>query len=184
MTAFFFGKAAKCARSCQSILKSKFDGPSSTLPALVFGQEKDDIAVDKYLSTMHANGCDVVVKKCGLFGNLSYLAALPDRLATDIKETPQFGLVEIKCPKSMSDKSILEACTTKTFCCEMNHDRVMLKRKHEYHYQVQGQLFVTGRQWCDFVMYTEVDIHIERVCLIKISGTRHLKSCSILSSFA
>ena len=36
-------------------------------------------------------------------------------------------------------------------------------RKHKYFYQVQGQLNITGRNYCDFVVWTPKDMFIERI---------------------
>ena len=38
-----------------------------------------------------------------------------------------------------------------------------LKHTHNYYYQVQGQLAITGRLWCDFIIYTAKDICVERI---------------------
>ena len=41
--------------------------------------------------------------------------------------------------------------------------KVHLKRDHQYYDQVQGQLAVSGLEWCDFVVFTNVGINIERI---------------------
>ena len=38
-----------------------------------------------------------------------------------------------------------------------------LKRKHPYYSQIQGQLAITDRKWCDLVVYTKKGIFIERI---------------------
>ncbi len=38
-----------------------------------------------------------------------------------------------------------------------------LKRTHPYYCQVQGQMGVTKRQWCDFIVFTTKGISIERI---------------------
>ena len=38
-----------------------------------------------------------------------------------------------------------------------------LKHSHSYFCQVQGQMALTERKWCDFVVYTEKGICIERI---------------------
>lgn len=47
------------------------------------------------------------------------------------------GLLEIKCPNSAT------------------HIETLWKKKlpHQYQAQIQGQMWVTGRQWCDFVTF-------------------------------
>lgn len=38
-----------------------------------------------------------------------------------------------------------------------------LKQSHPYFYQIQGQLAITGRKWCNFIIYTTVGISVERI---------------------
>ena len=78
-----------------------------------------------------------------------------------------FGLVEYKNPYSVRDKSIDEACRCKNFCLQKkeNNDEIQytLKKRHDYYYQVQCQMYCNEREWCDFVLCTENDIHVERI---------------------
>ena len=46
---------------------------------------------------------------------------------------------------------------------ENDNERLRLKRKHQYFYQVQTQLFVTRLLWCDFVIWTPNEICVERI---------------------
>ena len=41
--------------------------------------------------------------------------------------------------------------------------QIKLKESHQYYAQVQGQMGVGGRPWCDFVVYTKKDISIQRI---------------------
>ena len=38
-----------------------------------------------------------------------------------------------------------------------------LKRRHDYYFQVQCQLYCEEREWCDFVVRTDKGIFIERI---------------------
>jgi predicted phage-related endonuclease len=71
------------------------------------------------------------VKNGGFFSLGEYIGASPDGLVNDD------GINEFKCP---------------SFNTMINY---LLKKElpSEYKYQVQGQLFVTGRKWCDFMAY-------------------------------
>ena len=85
-------------------------------------------------------------------GVLKHLTASPDGLVGDD------GLVEIKCPYG-NDAFMLYASTI--------FDAASLNAGQAYYYwQVQCQLEVTGRDWCDFVVY-DPDIvgglHIARI---------------------
>ncbi|KAL9975225.1 hypothetical protein ACROYT_G012358 [Oculina patagonica] len=41
--------------------------------------------------------------------------------------------------------------------------KLALKKNHDHYYQVQGQMFITGYEWCDYVVWTPSGIHIERI---------------------
>lgn len=90
------------------------------------GSELEPIAIEQYeLNTFNdtTNG--------GFFSIGDYIGASPDRLVDDD------GMVEAKCPSFHTMITYL------------------LKKElpSEYKYQVHGQLFVTGRKWCDFIAY-------------------------------
>jgi len=70
-----------------------------------------------------------------------------------------FGLVTVKSPFK---HRIEEVCNDASFCLANTDNGIMLKRTHNY-YQGTGQLAVTSAQFCDFVVWTEVDMHIERI---------------------
>ncbi|XP_035992601.1 uncharacterized protein LOC118563079 [Fundulus heteroclitus] len=85
----------------------------------------------------------------------SYIDATPDGKVYDPSESPPFGLVEVK-------------SSTKNDVCQVAHLKVqdghaILRRSHAYYWQVQGQLAVTGLEWCDFVTDTLTTITVERV---------------------
>jgi len=54
-------------------------------------------------------------------------------------DQPYYGILEIKCPLMKTHLGYIEAN----------------KLPAEYRHQVQGQLFVTGLQYCDFMSYVE-----------------------------
>jgi putative phage-type endonuclease len=62
------------------------------------------------------------------------------------------GLIEIKCPFNSA-----------------NHIETLLNGMPDDHRaQVQGQMWITGRQWCDFVSYdprmpVELQLHVQRI---------------------
>jgi len=40
---------------------------------------------------------------------------------------------------------------------------VSLKKTHIYYYQIQGQLHITRRAYCDLVVFTTKDLFIQRI---------------------
>lgn len=60
------------------------------------------------------------------------------------------GLIEIKCPFGLRHNFAPVPFKT-------------LKMQHHYYAQIQIQLFVTDREWCDFWQWTPNDTHLERI---------------------
>ena len=59
-----------------------------------------------------------------------------------------------------------QACAN--FCCTLEtaddgNKYLKLRHNHQYFSQVQGQMAVTGITWCDFVIYTEKGLSVERI---------------------
>ena len=78
------------------------------------------------------------------------MGASPDGLVIDPSEQQPLGLVEIKCPARAEKLSLFDLSTNKehksTFCLRYIRDTYELKRRHNYYYQVQGQLHITRRK--------------------------------------
>lgn len=92
-----------------------------------------------------------------------FLGAFPDGFVHDPAATEQSGLVEIKCPYKFRDQTPRNAASDLSFYCALVNEQVQLKLNHNYYCQVQGQMAITKRSWCDFVVYTTRGISIERV---------------------
>jgi len=93
----------------------------------------------------------LLTKECGVFVSAShpYLCSTPDRLIDDDR------IVEVKCPFSAKDRPISPVSVP---FLEKTGGELTLSKTHNYYYQVQGQLFCTGRQMCLFVVYTLSDM--------------------------
>ena len=75
------------------------------------------------------------------------------------------GIAEFKCPFTHRDKSPQECCHDPSFSCKWENGDLHLKRNHQYFHQVQLQLYVGSDlfSWCDFCVYTPVDVAVERI---------------------
>jgi len=106
-------------------------------------------------------------EECGFFAHDTLMAgASPDRLVGDD------GLLEIKCPNTAT------------------HIETLRKQKvpNQYAWQVMGQLWITGRKWCDFVSYdprlpenaqyfcTRVERDEEKIRQLEMEVTNFLES--------
>ena len=48
-------------------------------------------------------------------------------------------------------------------CLRRINGELKLKKSHEYYYQIQGQLGLTGMQWSDLMVLCKDDYHIKRI---------------------
>lgn len=58
---------------------------------------------------------------------------------------------------------IPKASNDPNFCLENLHGNQTLKRTHPYFFQVQAQMALCNVAYCDFVVWTPLSMHIERV---------------------
>jgi hypothetical protein len=128
---------------------SNLDG----IAAIEHGRRYETQAVAKYAEE---TGCNVT--QCGTFVSLShpFLAASPDGVVNENL------LLEVKCPYS-ARKRIITNVTVPYLVKSSNSDVYELNHNHDYYYQVQGQLFATGRTACDFFVYTTNDYKVIRI---------------------
>lgn len=161
-------------RLCQADDLSKKD-------AIIWGVCNERVAIDKYRSFgdavveptgiwLHHNGVLAsspggIIRRAAAFGFHHQSPALTDIMqAYNI----QPKILEVKCPYSAKDKTIAEAVETiADFCLEIQEfcgERTYkLKENHPYYDQVQGQLFVSNKLACDFVVWTPKDFVIVRI---------------------
>lgn len=92
------------------------------------GIEQESIARKLYMQETFNE-----VKEVGFIERDEYSGVSPDGLVGEQ------GIIEIKCPK---DTVFVEQSITE-------------KIKPEYYTQIQYALYITGRQWCDYVAYNE-----------------------------
>ncbi|KFM81495.1 hypothetical protein X975_06488, partial [Stegodyphus mimosarum] len=96
------------------------------------------------------------IRQCGLFIDPKYpfLCTSPDGL---IDEN---GLLEIKCPFMARFSADLSDFFSKPNSVGLRMDaenRLYLPKSHRYYYQIQGQLAITERNWCDLYIWSKAD---------------------------
>jgi len=91
----------------------------------------------------------------------NYLGATPDGFVSC--SCCGSGIFEIKCPFSKRNSSIAEAVNDKKFYLQNKNGEIALSKDHAYYFQVQAQLFVTNKAYCDFICYTGRELHMERI---------------------
>lgn len=139
-----------------------------TSVAMKYGIDNEKHALEAYVTWQHNHGHpDLIVSPSGFIINplYSFLGASPDGAVHDPSHADApFGFVEIKCPYSVRDLTPVEATHTPGFCCVKNDlGDLELKEKHSYFAQIQGQMAIGERPWCDFVIYTQKGINVQRI---------------------
>lgn len=141
---------------CDSIIKSLLYNNIDT-QAMKYGRIHEKDAINELKSL------DIIVQPCGLFidDEFNFLGATPDGLLNDN------GIVEIKCPASCSEMTPDDAIFSRkfTFWKIDNTKKQILgvNTKHKYYFQVQGQLKISNRQFCLFVLWTPQGIKMEKI---------------------
>lgn len=58
---------------------------------------------------------------------------------------------------------MLKEAVCKEICYKIENGNIRLKQNHNYYYQIQGQLNIAKRSFCDFIIYSDNDFHVERI---------------------
>ena len=154
--------------------KTEFDGPS-----VRWGRSHERAALRTYENSNKKKHEQLKVQTSGLRINSKFphLGSSPDGLVSC--KCCGKGLVEVKCPFTSRFKVPSEACEDSKFPCVMKDGKLKLKRNHNYYYQVQGQMALCNRNFCDFFVWTLKGFAHERIvfdqefwneCVLKLNS--------------
>jgi len=132
------GRELYLRRLTKERLKGRFQN-TYTSESMEWGKEQEHCARKLYQRLKK-----VKVQQVGFVKYDDYIGCSPDGLVG------KDGLVEIKCPNTSTHIRYLKKCNLPS----------------QYIPQVQGQLWITGRQWCDFVSFDprhKKNFHVFRV---------------------
>lgn len=143
---------------CANLVKRIIYSEKISVKAMEYGNANEPVAVKEYEVQK-----GVAVKRCGMFVDPEYpfLCTSPDGLIGED------GLLEVKCPFSAkSYNSLIEVVEAKhDIGIKLKENKFYLPSTHKYYYQIQGQLAITNREWCDLFVWSPKDtkiIHIQR----------------------
>ena len=132
-----------------------------------WGCEHKKEALLAYKAQMTSSHEGFAISRCGFFVSVEFpfLGASPDALIQCA--CCGQGVVEIKCPLCTRETSFREAAdgVKNFFLDEVRGDKLELCHDHGYYYQCQLQIFVTRRTFCDFVVWSPKELHMERITL-------------------
>lgn len=156
LTASSFGKVCKRRRNISSapLVKSHLYSYSlHNIKSVKHGKDSEEIALRQLERQLNIN-----IHKCGLFidEHFFFLGASPDGIFEE-------GLIEIKCPISAFGMNAEDAITEKKI--KFWNCNGTVNRRHEWFYQIQGQLHITRKNLCLFAVWTGKDfpLKIEKI---------------------
>jgi len=168
LTASVFGKVLRVIstqserqKSCLiSIIKGEDNRSGVYFAPIIWGREHEKEAIRAYAAEK-----DYIVRPTGiwLFQN-NIMGASPDGIVFKKGEhvNKPIGIIEVKCPYSIKNLSFSDPEYKKHSLPYLDLDLRLLET-HEYYHQIQGELYATDAPWCDFVVWTPKDMHIERI---------------------
>lgn len=165
-TASNFHLISRRQRNHDSFAESILNPKAFSSKYVIHGKKFEPVALAQYHKYMFQRKTPVQVLPSGFVVSKEcpILGASPDARIVDTGCTDHFGLAEVKCPQTKFHVTPLDACSDPTFCMEKTSDtECSLKKNHAYYAQVQGQMGVTGAKYCDFIVYTNVGMYIQRI---------------------
>lgn len=136
----------------------------ASVPSMAFGKLHEPVARQLYFDNYKKQHKHAEIKLCGLYVDSDYpfLGASPDGV---IKcKCCGEGLLEIKCSFLYQNKMPKDACIDDHYHVVLDeNENIRLKFDSPWYVQIQGQLGVCQKQWCDFVFYTKKGFIVDRI---------------------
>ncbi|XP_033730972.1 uncharacterized protein LOC117320491 [Pecten maximus] len=155
VTASRFGDIthATCRRNMEKLCESLLSSRVLHTKATEHGKNYKKKAVMKFENTMMLK-----VERAGLFVDPQhpYLGASPDGI---IDEN---GILEIKCPYTGRTSPILPGKMF-PFLQYDDNKHICLNMHSKYYDQIQGQMLLSKRKYCYFVVFTFVDMFVQKI---------------------
>ena len=118
------------------------------------GRSKEKIARKRYVTKNKSSRINFQCQESGLFISQAYpyLRASPDGVISC--NCCGEGILEIKCPWTSRERLISEYMTQPESGISCNDsNKISLENSHPYMQQIQHQMFVTDRLYCDFEVF-------------------------------
>ena len=124
-----------------------------------WGCDHEARALQRYCEVSQTTHTNFKCKDSGFTINMNmpYMGASPDSVVSC--NCCGIGVVEVKCPFCLR-KSVLSDMADSLVVIG---GKLQLSKKHAHYYQVQTQMFVCDMMYADYVVWTECDVHIERI---------------------
>ena len=154
----------------ENYITKKILGTSSRVSSasLEFGKIHEPVARQMYTNDYLVNHQSADVAVPGLFVDHEnpFLGASPDGLVSC--KCCGVGLLEIKCSFTHQNVTPRQACEDRHYHVYLDENsEVKLKTSSSWYLQIQAQLGVCKRPWCDFVLFTKRGYAVDRVLFDK-----------------
>ena len=118
-----------------------------------WGKNNEDVARKRYIKKNKGKHKSFSCTTSGVYISAAYpfLGATPDGILSC--QCCGLGVLEIKCPWSSRDLDISEYIDKPDSYLIKDDGSILLRPKHQYWYQVQHQMFITGANYCDFELF-------------------------------
>ncbi|KAF2882522.1 hypothetical protein ILUMI_23658 [Ignelater luminosus] len=151
LTASNFGAVIRRrpSTSCDALVRRILGRTYFTSPAIEYGLRNESVALQKFTEKTGK-----IVNQCGLLVDLEhgFLGASPDGIINANE------ICEVKCLHTVAKLGLtLEQAVKmkKVACLKLAKDMsISINKQHDYYYQIQGQLAITGAHVCNFIVYT------------------------------
>ncbi|XP_061190980.1 uncharacterized protein LOC133199124 [Saccostrea echinata] len=135
-----------------------------TSKSVEYGKRNESVARERYVD--HMTSCHPSFKcaETGIYvyKDFPFFAASPDGIS-ECKCCGK-GLVEIKCPYSSRNETSQVAMSKNSSCAIVNGNYELKKSlSSPFYVQMLGQMAVCKFSHCDFVLFTQKDIYVERI---------------------
>lgn len=143
-------------------------------PPVKYGKENETKALHAYKMYANRSHQNAQFNEAGLLVSQQhvFLGATPDMLVEC--SCCGKGLVEVKCPWSVRDGKLSDLLLDSNSFVTENKGALELRTAHRYFYQVQTQMYVWQRQYCDFVIWNKDGISIQRIAADQAFLVPHL----------
>ncbi|KAJ4933092.1 hypothetical protein JOQ06_029929, partial [Pogonophryne albipinna] len=146
LTASEFGTIVKRKKISDAFIQSTYYPKPFTATATTYGSANESKAKQLYQETFpdrHVHSSGLILQP-----DLPFLGATPDAIVCDNGQT---GLLEVKCLFAARDMTVAEAATAiKDFYVRKDGEDMHISERHNCYYQIQGQLLLSGLDFCDF----------------------------------
>lgn len=159
ITASKFGLVAKRQSNFESLVKQLSGARHIQTAAMKKGIELEPRAAAVYASKYKRNQVNLFPSGLIIHPECPWLGCTPDRKVFDMAPpagVSPYGLLEIKvvCKEGITSLDHVPYLTL-----HPESRQTVLNTKHQYYFQVQCQLALTGLEWCDFFCYVNDQLY-------------------------